>query len=97
MSIQVSTISPRQIHEERRRGRYTPVLDARSVAEYRAGHVPDAQLIPVDSLSADALAHAFKRPGLGHEETLYITCFDKLSLERQVQTAVGACGTRHAA
>jgi glyoxylase-like metal-dependent hydrolase (beta-lactamase superfamily II) len=31
-------------------------------------------LIPIDSLSADALAHAFKRPSLGREETHYITC-----------------------
>jgi rhodanese-related sulfurtransferase len=50
------------------------VLDVRSVAEYRAGHIPGAQSIPLDSLSADALAHAFKRPSLGREETLYVTC-----------------------
>ena len=74
MSTQVSTISPQQLHEVKRRGRYAPVLDVRSVAEYRAGHIPGAQLIPIDSLSADALAHAFKRPSLGREETLYITC-----------------------
>jgi len=74
MSNQISTISPQQLHEEKRRGRYAPVLDVRSSAEYRAGHVPGAQLIPIDSLSADALAHAFKRPSLGREETLYVTC-----------------------
>ena len=74
MSTQVSTISPQQLHEVKRRGRYAPVLDVRSVAEYRAGHIPGAQLIPVDTLSADALAHAFKRPSLGREETLYVTC-----------------------
>lgn len=74
MSTQISTISPQQLNEQKRRGRYAPVLDVRSVAEYRAGHIPGAQLIPIDSLSADALAHAFKRPSLGREETLYITC-----------------------
>jgi rhodanese-related sulfurtransferase len=74
MSTQFSTISPKQLHELRRRGRYTPVLDVRSVAEYRAGHIPGAQLIPIDTLTADALAYAFKRPSLGHEETLYISC-----------------------
>lgn len=74
MSTQFSTISPQKLHEVKRRGRYAPVLDVRSVAEYRAGHIPGAELIPIDSLSADTLGHAFKRPSLGHEETLYIAC-----------------------
>ena len=51
MSTQVSTISPQQLHEVKRRGRYAPVLDVRSVAEYRTGHIPGAQLIPIESLS----------------------------------------------
>ena len=74
MSTQVSTISPQQLHEVKRHGRYAPVLDVRSVDEYRGGHIPGAQLIPIDALSADALAQTFKRPSLGREETLYITC-----------------------
>jgi len=56
MSTQVSTISPQQLHEVRRHGRYAPVLDVRSIVEYRAGHIPGAQLIPIDSLSANAVA-----------------------------------------
>jgi rhodanese-related sulfurtransferase len=74
MATQFSTINPQQLHELKRRGRYAPVLDVRSAAEYRAGHIPDAQLMSIDSLSADALAQVFKRPSLGREETLYITC-----------------------
>ncbi|MEN8763620.1 MAG: rhodanese-like domain-containing protein, partial [Thiogranum sp.] len=71
---QVSTISPKQLQEVKRCGRYAPLLDVRSVAEYRAGHIPGAQLIPIDTLSADALARTFQRPSLGRKETLYITC-----------------------
>jgi len=74
MTTQFSTISPQQLHEVKLRGRYAPVLDVRSIAEYRAGHIPGAQVIPIDTLSADALAVAFKRPSLGREETLYISC-----------------------
>ena len=74
MSTQFSTISPQQLHEAKRRGQYAPVLDVRSVAEYRAGHIPGAQVIPIDLLSADAVAEEFKRPSLGREETLYISC-----------------------
>jgi len=33
MSTQLSTISPQQLHEVKRRGRYAPVLDVRSVKE----------------------------------------------------------------
>ena len=74
MSLQVPTVSPQQLHQVKRGGQGAAVLDVRSVAEYRAGHIPGAQLMPIDSLSADALARAFKRPSLGREETLYITC-----------------------
>jgi len=74
MTTQFSTISPQQLHEVKLRGRYAPVLDVRSIAEYRAGHIPGAQVIPIDTLSADALAVAFKQPSLGREETLYISC-----------------------
>jgi rhodanese-related sulfurtransferase len=72
--MQFSTISPQQLHEAKRRGLHVPVLDVRSFPEYRAGHIPGAQSIPIDSLSAGALDHAFKRPSLGREETLYLTC-----------------------
>ena len=74
MSTHFSTVSPKRLHEIRQQGRYTAVLDVRSVAEYRSGHIPGAQLIPIESLSADAFEQAFKRPTLGREETLYITC-----------------------
>ena len=74
MSTQFSTVSPRQLHEIKQQGRNTAVLDVRSAAEYRSGHIPGAELIPVDSLSAEALEGAFGRPTPGREETLYITC-----------------------
>ena len=72
MSTQVSTISPQQLHEVKRHGRYAPVLDVRSVAEYRGGHIAGAQLIPIDALSADALAQTFKGEKL---------CVDNLHLD----------------
>jgi rhodanese-related sulfurtransferase len=74
MSTQISTITPAQLHAAQRRGQYTGLLDVRTAAEYRAGHIPGAQLIPVEQLAPEAVAESFKRPALGHEETLYITC-----------------------
>lgn len=74
MSTQFPTISPLQLHKNRHHGEDTPVLDVRSVAEYRAGHIPGARLVPIDSLTPEAVSQTFKRPSLGKEETLYISC-----------------------
>jgi rhodanese-related sulfurtransferase len=74
MTTRLPTISPRQLDALQQQGRDTPVLDVRSVAEYRAGHIPGAQLIPIEALSAGTLGKAFRRPSLGRSETLYITC-----------------------
>lgn len=74
MTTQLSTISPQQLHDAQARGEYSPVLDVRSPAEYRAGHIPGAQLIPIEELTADAVQQRFERSGLGHTETLYLTC-----------------------
>lgn len=73
MSTQIATITPKRLHEARR-GHYSPVLDVRTAAEYRAGHIPGAQLIPIEELQPERVKRQFKRPSLGHEETLYITC-----------------------
>lgn len=75
MSTQISTITPEQLHDVQRQGRYSPILDVRTVAEYRAGHIPGAQLIPIEGLEPEDVERQFKRPSLGHEETLYITCY----------------------
>lgn len=74
MSTQIATITPRQLHDAQRKGRYSPVLDVRTAAEYRAGHIPGAELIPIEELAPEAINRRFKRPGLGREGTLYITC-----------------------
>ncbi len=74
MSTQIETITPEQLHAAQRRGQYTGLLDVRTNAEYRAGHIPGAQLIPVEALTPQVIAEHFKRPSLGREERLYITC-----------------------
>jgi rhodanese-related sulfurtransferase len=74
MSTEFSTISAQQLHALKDRGQNVAILDVRSIAEYRAGHIPGAQLIPLDSLSAGELSRTFRRPTPGREDTLYITC-----------------------
>jgi len=74
MSTQIAAITPRQLHDAQRKGRYSPVLDVRTAGEYRLGHIPGAQLIPIEELAPEVVKTQFRRPSLGHEDTLYITC-----------------------
>jgi rhodanese-related sulfurtransferase len=74
MTKQVSTITPQQLHDMLEKDRVGQLLDVRSMAEYRAGHIPGAQLIPIEEVSAEAVLQHFKRADLGHEETLSVTC-----------------------
>jgi rhodanese-related sulfurtransferase len=74
MTAEIPAISPDHLHDIQRGGHRPAVLDVRTVAEYRAGHIPGAQLAPIEELVPEVLQHRFQRPGVGHEEPLYITC-----------------------
>jgi rhodanese-related sulfurtransferase len=50
------------------------VLDVRSPAEYQAGHIPGARLLPVDELDARSLAGIVEDAGLSADNPLYLTC-----------------------
>lgn len=47
----ISTIQPAELNEKLKNGRRPLVVDVRQPAEYRAGHIPGAKLIPLDTLS----------------------------------------------
>jgi rhodanese-related sulfurtransferase len=74
MSSGVPNIAPEQLHAEQLAGKSPALVDVRTAAEYRAGHIPGAQLIPVDVLSPAAIEDQLGRTGPGRNETLYITC-----------------------
>ena len=50
------------------------MLDVRSPAEYHAGHIPGARLVPVDELNASNLADIVDGTKLNADNPLYITC-----------------------
>jgi rhodanese-related sulfurtransferase len=75
METQVSTIRPEQLHAMQLRGDRPAVLDVRTAAEYRAGHILDAQLLPVGELSPEEVARRFKHTAPGQHEPLYLTCW----------------------
>ena len=74
MHTELPTITPEQLHYEQLYGHRPAVLDVRTHAEYRAGHIPEAKLLPILELEPDSLAGQFDRSGIGHQETLYLTC-----------------------
>jgi rhodanese-related sulfurtransferase len=85
MSTHTSRITPEQLHAAQRRGQHLALLDVRTAAEYRAGHIPQAQLIPVQALTPNAVASRFERSTPGREETLYITCQSGVRAEQAAE------------
>jgi rhodanese-related sulfurtransferase len=61
------------------------VLDVRSPAEYQAGHIPGALLLPVDELDASKVAHIIDRAEVRADNPLYLTCHAGKRAEKAAQ------------
>ncbi len=74
MSERMIHISPTTLHGRMRTGEPITLIDVRSPAEYRAGHISGATSVPLDELGiADSTSHT-DLPGTGSEVPLYLTC-----------------------
>jgi rhodanese-related sulfurtransferase len=56
--------------------RHPVILDVSTPAEYRAGHIEGAALVPLDELDPRTLRARIGRPGAGRYEPLCLTCLD---------------------
>ena len=74
MATQISTITAEQLHDVQFCGDQPALLDVRTEAEFRAGHLPGAQLLPVGELRPDEVTMRFTHVVPGYQEPLYITC-----------------------
>jgi rhodanese-related sulfurtransferase len=74
MSSVVPIVTPGQLHAKQLAGKSPALVDVRTAGEYRAGHIPEATLIPGEELSPETIEDHLGRPGPGRNETLYITC-----------------------
>ena len=74
MTSQVQSISPRRLEELRNQGQEVELIDVRTPAEYRAGHVLGSKLVPLDELGPETLEGQLNNPGAGHGDPLYLTC-----------------------
>lgn len=61
------------------------VLDVRSPAEFRAGHIPGARLVPIEELDASNLADVIDGADPSADNPLYLTCHAGKRAERAAQ------------
>jgi rhodanese-related sulfurtransferase len=81
-------VSPLTLSQRLQGATQTTLLDVRSPAEYRSGHIPGAVLAPLDELNDRDLAALTKDAGRRADNPLYLTCQAGLRAEqaaRQLQ------------
>ena len=74
MKNKLPRISPLALSHHMQGEADVALLDVRSPAEYRAGHIPGARLAPLDELEDKQLADLTDSAGLDPDAPLYLTC-----------------------
>ena len=89
-------ISPLELTRRLKGGPKVTVLDVRSPAEFQAGHIPGARLVPVDELNAGNLADFVDAENIRADNPLYLTCHAGKRAEKAAQVLREA-GVEHLA
>jgi rhodanese-related sulfurtransferase len=87
-------ISPMELTRRLEGGSKATVLDVRSPAEYQAGHIPGARLLPVDELEAGNLADLVDDTDLSADNPVYLTCHAGKRAEKAAR-ALREAGVEH--
>ena len=74
MTQQFNRIGPADLYARMDSDPKTTLLDVRSTAEYRAGHIKGASSLPLDELSTENITDSIGAPKAGTDEPLYLTC-----------------------
>ena len=90
MSTRVFNISPQRLHRLQTEGKKIDLIDVRTPAEYRDGHVNGARLVPLDELTPEHLVAEFHNPGLGRDQPLYLTCHSGLRAQQAAERLMAA-------
>ncbi|MGB5611046.1 MAG: rhodanese-like domain-containing protein [Sedimenticolaceae bacterium] len=85
MNNEFMQISPMDLTRRLKGDSKGTVLDVRSPAEYRAGHIPGARLLPLDELKASNLADSVDDAGREADNPLYLTCHAGQRAEKAAQ------------
>jgi rhodanese-related sulfurtransferase len=74
MSTRILSITPQRFDLLRKGDDPAPLIDVRTPAEYRAGHIPGARLLPLDALGADGLDERLGENAIDRDQVLFVTC-----------------------
>lgn len=85
MSTRVISIPPERFAQLRGSDEPAPLIDVRTPAEYRAGHIPGAQLLPLDQLDPDTLGARLGQYGIAPDQTIYLTCHSGARAQQAVE------------
>ena len=85
MNNAIPQVSPMALSHRLRGDSRVTLLDVRSPAEYRSGHIPGALLAPLDELKGADLANVTEGAGLRADNPLYLTCQAGLRAEQAAQ------------
>jgi len=94
MNSTFSQISPMALSHRLEGGQEVALLDVRSPAEYRSGHIPGAHLKPLDEIKDRKLADLADGAGLRADNPLYLTCQAGIRAEQAAQ-ALRESGLNH--
>jgi rhodanese-related sulfurtransferase len=78
-------VSPMALSHRLKSDSHVTLLDVRSPAEYRSGHIPGAHLAPLDVLESSSLADLANGAGLRADNPLYLTCQAGIRAEQAAQ------------
>ena len=73
-SATIPSISTHEYLERKRQGKSMALIDVRTAAEYREGHIPMARLLPLDELTEESLAQEIETLQTGAEMQIVFTC-----------------------
>jgi len=85
MNNAFATISPVTLSHRLKGGTNVALLDVRSPAEYRSGHIPGARLAPLDELERSDIRELTNGSGRGADNPLYLTCQAGVRAEQAAQ------------
>ena len=80
-----NTIAPKDLNTLRQHPERLHLIDVRSPAEYRAGHVSGAVSIPLDELSPEDFHLKLDDIGAGNKRPLYLTCLSGIRAQQAAE------------
>lgn len=89
-------VSPMALSHRLKSDSHVTLLDVRSPAEYRSGHIPGALLTPLDVLESRSLADLANGAGLRADNPIYLTCQSGIRAE-QAARVLREAGLTHLA